>query len=481
MGSPMFSERLPATATDGDAAITVEGLSKVFRLYDRPRRRILQLLLGGFGRRFYREFHALRDVSLTVRKGQAVGIIGENGSGKSTLLQLICGTLYPTAGHVGVSGRVAALLELGAGFNPDFTGRENVRMNATLLGLTPTQVEERMPDILAFADIGEFVDHPVKTYSSGMFVRLAFSVIAHVDADILVIDEALAVGDAAFGQKCMRFLRRFQKTGTILFVSHDTAAVTALCDRAIWLAHGTVMADGDAKSVCERYYGHLFGNVGAVKTEERETPPASAKAAGQPPPETEPPAATRQRIPPEDWIDARRDRINASTARNDIEVFEFDATGSDFGAGGARIEDVRLTDWEGRPYSWVIGGEPTSLRARISVLERLDAPIVGFFVKDRLGQTLFGDNTFLNGKNLDRPAEPGDVLEVHFRFPMPYLPPGTYTVAVAVANGTQTDHVQHHWLHDALMFKSHTSHSSAGLVGIPMLEVALKRLSDRET
>lgn len=466
-----------------EPAISVQGLSKVFRLYDRPRQRIQQLLFGGRTRKYYREFHALSDISLTVAKGQAVGIIGENGSGKSTLLQLICGTLHPTAGTIHLSGRVAALLELGAGFNPDFSGRENVSMNASLLGLSPAEIEARMDDILAFADIGDFIDNPVKTYSSGMFVRLAFAVIAHVDADILVIDEALAVGDAAFGQKCMRFLRRFQKTGTVLFVSHDTAAVTALCDRAIWLNHGTVVAEGDAKTVCERYYGHLFGAVGANgrAPEDSEANGAAPDAvpAPAPAPATDTPDATggsppRGPVPAEDWVDGRRAWINESTLRNDLEVFAFDPTGGDFGAGGARIEDVRLTDEAGTPYSWIVGGEPVRLRARIAVLEPLDAPIVGFFVKDRLGQTLFGDNTFLNNKRLACPASPGQVLEASFRFPMPYLPPGTYTVAVAVANGTQTEHVQHHWLHDALMFKSHATHSSAGLVGIPMFEVTLE-------
>ncbi|ABC24624.1 ABC transporter related (plasmid) [Rhodospirillum rubrum ATCC 11170] len=442
------------------AAITVEGLKKVFRIYERPRDRILQLILPG-KRKFYREFQALDDVSFTVQKGQAVGIIGRNGSGKSTLLQMICGILHPTAGKVSCSGRVAALLELGAGFNPDFTGRENVYMNATLLGLTTAAVDERMDDILAFAEIGDFIDHPVKTYSSGMFVRLAFAVMAHVDAEILIIDEALAVGDAAFGQKCMRFLRRFRETGTILFVSHDTAAVIGLCDRAVWLDRGKMIIEGDAKTVCEAYYGHLFG--GTV-----ETPPEKTVEAITPSPAPEGP---RPKVRAEDWVDGRREWINHSSLRNDIEVFTFDPSGTDFGAGGAEIEDVRLTDDDGHPYAWIVGGEPTRLRVTVRVRDELRSPIIGFFVKDRLGQTLFGDNTFMNEKKLSKPALPGQILEANFRFPMPILPPGTYSIAVAVADGTQTDHVQHHWLHDAVMVKSHVSHATAGLVGIPMFEV----------
>ena len=217
-----------------ELAIRVEHLSKCYQIYERPQDRLKQSLWRG-RRQFFREFWALRDLSCTLRRGETVGVIGRNGSGKSTLLQMICSTLTPTAGTIHVNGRVAALLELGAGFNPEFTGRENVRMNAALLGLTPSEIDARLPAILAFADIDDFVDQPVKTYSSGMFVRLAFAVIAHVDADILIIDEALAVGDGFFTQKCMRFLREFRENGTLLFVSHDTSAVLNLCDRALWL------------------------------------------------------------------------------------------------------------------------------------------------------------------------------------------------------------------------------------------------------
>lgn len=192
-------------------------------------------------------------MSFHVQKGETIGIIGRNGSGKSTLLQIICGTLTPSGGRVAINGRVAALLELGAGFNPEFTGRENVYMNAALLGLSKAQIEERLDAIFAFADIGGFVDQPVKTYSSGMYVRLAFAVIAHVDADVLVIDEALAVGDAFFTQKCMRFLRAFMERGTVLFVSHDTNAVVNLCTRVVWLDKGRVREIGPAKDVCDSY------------------------------------------------------------------------------------------------------------------------------------------------------------------------------------------------------------------------------------
>ncbi|MBB5217408.1 ABC transporter ATP-binding protein [Parapusillimonas granuli] len=433
-----------------EIAISVEQVGKTFRLYKRPQDRLLQRFFPR--RQYFREFHALSDISFHVNRGETVGIIGRNGSGKSTLLQLICGTLTPTQGRITVHGRVAALLELGAGFNPEFTGRENVYLNATILGLTRKQIDQRLDDIFAFAEIGDFVDQPVKTYSSGMYVRLAFAVIAHVDADILIIDEALAVGDALFTQKCMRYLRKFRETGTILFVSHDSAAVTNLCQRAIWLREGQIVEQGEAKGVCEAYLASLFesknGN-GAVRKSDA------------------------VRAKPEQWVDQRRDFINASPLRNDLEIFRFDPDKAGFGQGRAAITDVHLADAEGNRMAWVVGGEVTTLTVTVQAEQRLDRPIIGFYVKDRLGQTLFGDNTYLTYSDQPQPVEAGGVLTARFRFPMPLLPVGDYSIAVAVADGTQADHVQHHWIHDAVLFRSHSSAAATGLVGIPMLDVRL--------
>ena len=240
-----------------DTAIKVESLSKCYQIYDKPRDRLMQMLMRG-RKQYFREFWALHDVSFELKRGETVGIIGLNGSGKSTLLQMICGTLNPTSGSVTTHGRVAALLELGAGFNPEFTGRENVYLAASLYGLTTKEVDERFEAITEFADIGDFIEQPVKTYSSGMFVRLAFAVIAHVDADILVVDEALSVGDAYFVQKCMRFLRRFMEHGTLLFCSHDTGAIVNLCTKAILLNKGLVKAIGSPKEVTEQYLAALY-------------------------------------------------------------------------------------------------------------------------------------------------------------------------------------------------------------------------------
>lgn len=227
-----------------EIAIRVQLLSKHYHIYDHPRDRLLQMLWRG-RKQFYRDFTALDQVSFEIAKGETVGIIGRNGAGKSTLLQLICGTLTPSGGHVEVNGRIAALLELGTGFNPEYSGRDNVLINAAILGLTPQETAARYQDIVDFADIGDFINQPVKTYSSGMYVRLAFSVAIHVRPDILIVDEALSVGDAFFQAKCMTRMRQMIDQGaTLLFISHDIGAVKAICQKVIWLEHGKIRQQG---------------------------------------------------------------------------------------------------------------------------------------------------------------------------------------------------------------------------------------------
>ena len=246
-------------SSDNDIVLSVKNVSKCFEMYEKPVHRLYQTLCAG-KKKFYREFWALRDVSFDVRRGECVGIIGRNGAGKSTLLQIITGTLAPTSGEVKVKGRIAALLELGSGFNPEFTGRENVYLNGAILGLSKEEIDRRYDDILAFADIGDFIDQPVKTYSSGMMVRLAFAVNVFVDPEILIVDEALAVGDAEFQLKCAKRMRQLiEDRVTILFVSHDVNAVRAYCDRALWMADGNVRLLGDVKEVTSRYMEFLFG------------------------------------------------------------------------------------------------------------------------------------------------------------------------------------------------------------------------------
>ena len=244
-----------------DAVIKIDNLSKCYEVYDKPHKRLLQMLFRG-KRKYFHEFWALKGTSLEVKPGETVGIIGSNGSGKSTLLQMLCGTLNPSSGSITVKGRVAALLELGAGFNPEFTGKENVYLNAAILGLSRDEIDSQYAAIEEFAEIGEFISQPVKTYSSGMYVRLAFSVAVHTNPSILVVDEALSVGDARFQAKCLDRIKQMKESGvSILFVSHDVAAVRTLCDRALWLDKGIVRGLGDVFPVTAQYTEHLFNKA----------------------------------------------------------------------------------------------------------------------------------------------------------------------------------------------------------------------------
>lgn len=253
-----------------NCAIQVVNLSKCYHIYDKPQDRLLQMLTWGKTGK-PREFWAVKDVSFTINRGETVGIIGRNGSGKSTLLQMICGTVTPTKGCINTFGRVVALLELGAGFNPEFTGYENIVLNAAILGFSKQTIEERMEKIIEFSELGAFIDQPVKTYSSGMYSRLAFSISIHVDPEILIVDEALSVGDARFIAKCMKRIKDIQKSGTtILFVSHDVGTVRTLCDRAIWLDKGTLVQDGDVFPVTGSYMEYMFHDEVSEETNQHE-------------------------------------------------------------------------------------------------------------------------------------------------------------------------------------------------------------------
>ena len=463
-----------------DIAISVQNVSKAYRIWRDPSARLKAPLWEAVGKlipkcilnlnsnfnlhagnpaRYYKDFYALKDVSFEVKKGEAVGIIGRNGSGKSTLLQMIAGTLTPSSGSIQVKGRVAALLELGSGFNPDFTGRENVYLNASVLGLTRGEIDKRIDEILAFADIGDFIDQPVKTYSSGMNMRLAFAVIAHVDADILIVDEALAVGDVFFVQKCMRFIRQFQEKGTLLLVTHDTGAVQSLCQKSVWLHHGVCKGQGTSKSITESYLEAIYAeNQGVVLFSEK-----GINEPDVPLPKAKGPV-----------VDQRADFINNSNLRNDLEVFEFNPNSTGFGAGGAVIEEVKLLDAKTQnALVYGVGGEEVILSITVRAKTLIQRPILGFYLKNNLGQPLFGDNTYLSYRDKPLSVKTSDCFTGQFHFQMPYLPAGDYMFAVACATGTQEDHVQHHWMHEALAFRSQSTHTVGGLIGLPMRQISL--------
>ena len=444
-----------------ELAIQIDNLSKCYHIYEKPRDRLFQMLT--FGRKqFFREFWALNNVTFQVEKGETVGIIGRNGSGKSTLLQMICGTINPTSGRVQVNGRVAALLELGAGFNPEFTGRENVFLSASLYGLSQEEISECFTRITDFADIGDFIDQPLKTYSSGMFVRLAFAVIAHVNADILVVDEALSVGDAYFVQKCMRYLREFMKNGTLLFCSHDISAIVNLCSSAILLKNGHMEMMGKPKVIAEHYLAALYESVQGESNfnQEKKTQDEDKRI------------ETRVF----EYKDIRESLINSSRLRNDIEVFHFNQDNAAFGTGAAEITSVKLLDEDGVPLSWVVGGCKIILEISGLANRRLTKPIMGFHFKDRLGQVLFADNTYLTYIFDENVVDGGKEFISRFEFTMPILATGSYSISPSIAEGTQDDHVQHHWIHDALILQVHASSVCFGVFAVPMKSITMYSL-----
>lgn len=459
-------------SSDEDA-IRIEGLGKCYHIYEQPGDRLrqfvaprLQRLSGRQPRQYFNEFWALRNVSLKVRRGETVGIVGRNGSGKSTLLQILCGTLSPTEGVVETRGRVAALLELGAGFNPEFSGRENVFMNAALLGLSREQTVDRFDAIAAFADIGEFIEQPVKTYSSGMYVRLAFAVIAHVDADILVIDEALSVGDAVFTQKCMRFIRRFQEHGTLLFVSHDMGSVQNLCRSAVWMGHGEVRQSGPTKAVVESYLRHTLQEVYGDDVRLDAGEPGDMQDANPVPHSGETEAPTS--VLAVDYGAQFAVRDNLADARG-------------WKTGMADIVSIALqraspTDDGENPI--FEGGERVRMIVRARALQDLARPVLGFLVKDRLGQDLFGENTLPVTALAPRPVQAGEAFEATYSFRLPMLPNGEYAVMASVADGDQQDNVQHHYLHNALILTVASSKVRWGLVGVPFEKIDLEVLKN---
>jgi lipopolysaccharide transport system ATP-binding protein len=453
-----------------DVAISVKNLSKYYQIYDTPRDRLKQFILPRLQplfcmtpRQYFTEFKALHDISFEVKRGETVGIIGRNGSGKSTLLQLICGTLAPTHGSIQTHGRVAALLELGSGFNPEFTGRENVYMNASVLGLNREEIDARYPDIVNFADIGDFIDQPVKTYSSGMMVRLAFAVIAHVDADILVIDEALAVGDAVFTQKCMRFLRNFQERGTLLFVSHDMGSVLNLCERAVWLDKGQLRIMGESKEIAEKYLQYtlqeIYGEDAELQALDTEQPAKTDLK------ETEGSTYSSAESTPAIDYGGQMSVTNNLSAANGWKT------------GAGEILSVRLEHLDGSPSDVFKGWELVRMVIKAKVHQDMDQPILGFIVRDRLGQDLFGENTLPFTRLNPQRVTAGTVFGGEYVFRLPMLPNGQYAVMASLAEGELASNIQHHWLHDALIFNVTSSKVRWGLVGVHFEKVKLKAIS----
>jgi homopolymeric O-antigen transport system ATP-binding protein len=387
--------------------VLVQNISKLYRLYRRPSDRLRELLPGSPA--LHNDFWALRDISFSVEKGETLSLVGPNGCGKSTLLQIVSGILQPTTGRVVTRGRIAALLELGAGFNPEFSGRENVYLNGEIMGLTRAEIDRAMPSIEAFAEIGEFIERPVKEYSSGMYVRLAFSTAIHVDPEILIVDEALAVGDAVFANRCVRkFQELRERKITVLFVSHDLGLVKQLSDRAILLLGGRIEALGTPKDVINRYIGLVLEKQQPAKLKD-------------------------QRFP-------------ASFRHGD---------------GASEILSVELCNHEGDPVTSVASGEPVTVRVRSRFHRAISEPMVGILIRTRIGMDVYGTNTRIEQVDLGC-FEPGDELEVDFRVEC-WLTPQQYTLTVATQNA---DGSSHDWLDEAVAFDVVDTRLAAGVANL---------------
>lgn len=417
-------------------ALRVERVSKQYRIYERPGDRLTETLTRGWLKR-HREFWALSEVSFEVERGTTVGLVGPNGCGKSTLLQIIAGTLEPTHGSVEHEGRVAALLELGAGFNPEFTGAENVSMNAALMGLSRRQAEGLLPEIERFAEIGDFLHQPVKTYSSGMYVRLAFAIAACVEPDILVIDEALAVGDAVFQHRCLRRIKEIQARGaTVLFVSHDAAAVRALCTRSILLNAGRLVADGRPPEVLNRYQKIIMERQEAYEASR----PAPREGADE--------SAEGGALAPVSYTYRHGDR-------------------------SAEIVGAELLDSSRKAVRVVESGESLTLVVRAAFRRTVDDPVCGFLIRDRHGIHAYGTNTEAQQVGLGLVRE-GEEIEVAFSFDC-WLGVGTHSIALNVHSSVTKDGgIAYDWLDGALFFRVTSGTPVEGLANLNATALARK-------
>lgn len=411
-----------------DIAIAVKDVGKVYKLYDKPSDRIKDAL--GLGRKkHYTEHHALQGVDMTVRQGECVGIIGTNGSGKSTILKIITGVLTPTSGEVTVNGRISALLELGAGFNMEYNGIENIYLNGTMIGFSKKEIDEKLDEILSFADIGDYVYQPTKTYSSGMFVRLAFAVAINIDPEILIVDEALSVGDVFFQAKCYHKFEEFKKMGkTIVFVSHDLSSISKYCDRVILLNQGVKLGEGSPKKMIDTYKQVLVGQYVAPDSEE------------------------------ERLLDDEKLREMAAKGVDGSKLKK-ESTGEtggigenpellEYGSKKAMITEYYITDDKGVKTSAVLKGSRFTIYMKVEMTEKITAPIFAFTIKNVRGTEITGTNTMVEKAFLES-VEAGEVKEISFTQEM-NLQGGDYLLSLGVTGYEGDDFTVYHRLYDVL-------------------------------
>ncbi len=423
-------------------AINVCDVTKIYRLYDKPIDRLKESI-SLTHKKYHKEFFALDKISFSVEKGSTVGIIGTNGSGKSTILKIITGVLNPTTGSVEVDGNISALLELGAGFNMDYTGIENIYMNGTMMGFSREQMEAKLPEILEFADIGDFVYQPVKTYSSGMFVRLAFALAINVEPEILIVDEALSVGDVFFQAKCYRRMEEIRKTGTtILMVTHDMGSVIKYCDKVILLNKGEFLAEGPAGEMVDLYKKILAGRMDDLEAD----------------------LAKRLDSNFSDMMELNND-INKTHAKKYHglmkEKISINPNKTEYGDGRAEIYDLGLLDSKGELTNLLLKGEEFTIREKIRFNANIESPIFTFTIKDKKGTELSGTNTMFEGVEV-KPVKPGDEAVVEFKQKMT-LQGGEYLLSMSCTGFENGTHVVYHRLYDVTFITVISNKNTVGV------------------
>ena len=463
--------------SSNDVAIRVSNLSKCYQIYDTPRDRLkqfvaprLQGLAGQTPRQYFREVWALKDVSFEVKKGETVGIIGRNGSGKSTLLQMICGTLHPTSGSIQTNGRIAALLELGSGFNPDFTGRENVYMNGAVLGLSTEEIDARFDDIAAFAEIGDFIDQPVKSYSSGMMVRLAFAVAINVDPEILIVDEALSVGDELFQRKCFSRIEAIRASGsTILFVSHSGGTIVELCDRAVLMEAGEKLAVGKPKQIVGRYQKLLY-----APADKRETIREQIHRMDE---HTEPHANTVEAV-------ANQDEAHCVHAQELQESFDPNLRPSstiEYESHGAYIDSPAVLTLAGEQVNNLARGKTYRYAYTVHFTKIASSVRFGMLIKTTSGVELGGGASANSPRESLAYVKAGSSYRVEFRFRCA-LNPGVYFLNAGVVGDVDGSETYLHRLIDIAMFRivSDAENLATGIVDFGCYpEIELQQIQDR--
>lgn len=403
-----------------EITIEVKNVVKSYKLYKKPTDRLKESLIKNSC--YHKDFFAVNDVSFTVKKGETVGIIGKNGAGKSTMLKMITGVLNPSSGSIKLSGNVSALLELGTGFDAERNGIENIYLNGRINGLSKKEIDESLNDILEFADIGDFIYQPIKTYSSGMLVRLAFATAVNVKPEILIVDEALSVGDVRFQQKCYRKIREFKENGTVLFVSHDTGAIASFCDRVIWLDGGKIYKEGAPGDILKEYLAYMRYEVKADEQEE----------------------ITQ--------INCSDEQDVENEVEENIENKLYKTESLQFGNNDAIFKEIRVLNENKQPISVVKAGQKIFLEMKVAVRREITSPIFGFSIKDRLGSELVVTNTAIEDINV-MSLEKGKEYVFQWNFSFPEFHADEYPVDIALADGTYQVHEQVHFVSDALIFK----------------------------